>query len=295
MPSSRGGWGALSAVDDFEIKLTAEQEDAITAWSSDVWAFCTGAWPLATRTGQKGTREPKPIIWTQDKRRAEVRPFPAYPYLRDAVLHPIFHAPLDGGEPHRFTIRKPRQTFVSNGILTGCLWDVLFHPATEWLVAKNKAPEAIGFLKKRVRFMYNRLPRWFREWCPVRPKPAAAFHVEKTESYITAVASTFGVSGEAVGETAKVLFDECIRIRHFRAAWLAADAQSPVMVAVSAPPERGQPLDAESLAFFRELAEDRDEGSLTRSILGRSDWREMQDQWVDDDDDAAASALESVL
>lgn len=264
--------------------FSQEQLDAVELWRSDVWTFCTGTWPLDTGTGQKGERAPKPILWTEDKLAQRRRPFPRdYTYLRDCLLLPIFHAPRfdASGRPHkhRFVSPKPRQMFVTNGILAGCLWDVLFHEAVEWLVAKNKQSEAARFLKLRVRFMYNNLPTWFAGrtgpdgwpgYVNVSRKPAGEFAVTETGSRITAVARSFGESGEGVGETAKVLLDECIRLRNLGAVWDAVDAQAPVVVAVSAPPEVGQKVDPLSVARFRELCEDLEPGALTRTVLARA-------------------------
>lgn len=300
----------LAEGDDGEYQLSGEQQDAIGLWFASVWSFCTGVWPLDTGTGQKGSRAPQPILWTQDKMANEVRPFPQYEYLRYCILEPIFEAPRLGadGRPQklRFVIPKPRQLFVTNGILAGCLYHVLKTEAAEWLIAKNKAPEAAKFVKERVRFMYRHLPAWFcgrtgadarAGFRTVPSKPAGRFYVNETESAITPVARTFGESGEAVGETASVVLDEAIRIRNLPAVWAAADAQAPIMIAISAPPEKGQRIDPVSLAFFREMAEGLEPGALVKMIVGRSDLAGYLGADNDDEDDELpedASALAGV-
>lgn len=300
MPVARGGLlDLLEEEDDGEFVLTQEQSDAKDLWFSGVWPFCTGVWPLPRHAGSK-TTPPRPICWTQDKMVGEWRPFPHYEYLKECILEPIFEAPriAADGRPfkHRFAVPKPRQFFVTNGILIGCLWDVLKNKATEWLIAKNKQPEAERFIKERVRFTYDHLPAWFAGRSGKSPRagfrtvpmiPAGRFRVLETLSALTPVARTFGESGEAIGETAKVLLDECIRIRNLGAVYDAADAQSPVIVMVSAPPERGAAVDPRSLATFREKFEGLAPGTLTRSILGRSDLKIEPD----DIDDVAEVAV----
>lgn len=310
MPVARGGLRAFlhQRRDSGELRLSPEQEEAVAFWRENVWNFCTGVWPLPRHAGAKGSHEPKPIVWTQDKLRHEVRPFPAsFEYLRDCVLEPIFHAPrtAEDGSPFklRAVIPKPRQIFCTNGILVGCLWDVLFHEATEWLIAKNKAPEAERFVKERVRFTYSRLPEWFAGisgprsrlgWRTVPHKPAGRFEVRETGSKITPVSRTFGESGEAIGETADVLLDECIRLRGLRAVWAAADAQAPRMVAVSAPPERGARVDPDSVAFMRELMEGLPEGTLAKTVVGLEPADDDGDD-PDDTEDVSAFAGEAAI
>lgn len=282
----RGAWFGDEDEQDREVRLSNEEEDAVNYWGEDVWNFCTGVWPLPTRTGAKGTRTPRPIIWTQDKLRREVRHFPNDEYIRYAILRPIFSAPkLDSfGQPFRLRMAlwKPRQVFATNAILIGDLHDVIYHDATEWLIAKNKKPEAERFVAERVRFTYQRLPEFFRRWANAPRIPKGLFRVPRTGSSILPVARTFGESGEAIGETASVLLDEAIRFRGLRAVWMAADAQAPRLIAISAPPERGVRIDPESLAFFRELIEGLPEGTLTRAIAGMEDVRLDE---PDDDDD----------
>lgn len=284
MPVARGGLlGFLAEEDDSSFKLTAEQEDAVGHWFEHVWNFCTGTWPLQKYATK--VRPARPILWTQDKMVGERRPFPHYQYLNECILEPIFMGPRRGedGRPVklRITVPKPRQFFCTNGILGGCLWDVLRNEATEWMIAKNKLPEAARFVKERVRFMYENLPRWFagrsgpnarKGYRTVNPKPAYRFTVEENLSHITAVSRSFGETGEAIGETAKVLMDECIRLRNLPAVYDAADAQAPVIVLVSAPPERGARVDPISLAFFREMNEGLTPGTLMKTVAGRSDF-----------------------
>lgn len=291
-----------NAEDGFQ--LDNEQKEFVEFIFDDVWNFCTATWPLR---GTK-TRPAAPICWTQDKMRNEPRPFPHYEYLRDCILRPIFMAPRLGedGRPLklRFVVPKPRQFFVTNGILAGCLWHVLRTEAVEWLIAKNKAPEAEKFIKDRVRYMYRRLPSFLSGvagprsrsgYRTVNDKPAGRFTVEETLSHITAVSRTFGESGEAIGETANGLLDECIRIKNLPAVWAALDAQAPIIVAVSAPPEKGQPIDPRSLAFFRELCEGLEPGALVKTIVGRSDLeRANEDDDFDEPDLDSVSALEMV-
>jgi hypothetical protein len=305
MPVSRGGLISFldADEDDGSFTLDAEQEDFVGYITEHVWNFCTATWPLKSTK----SRDAMPIVWTQDKMRNEVRPFPHYEYLRDCILEPIFMAPRldERGQPRklRFIIPKPRQMFVTNGILAGCLWHVLTHEAAEWLVAKNKKDEAAKFIKERVRFMYRRLPAWLcgrsgpearQGYRTVNPKPAGRFWVDQMESGITAVARTFGESGEAIGETAAGVLDEAIRINNLPAVYAALDAQAPIIIMISAPPERGQRIDPRSLAFFREMAEGLEPGSLVKTITGRSDLAVPED---DDEDDTLedVSALEMAL
>ncbi len=299
MPAPRGGFASFLYADDEpeddEYRLTAEQEDAVGHWYEDVWNFVTGQYPLV---GTK-TADPRPIIWTKDKMVGEVRPFPHYPYLRDCVLRPIFEAPRrapDGrAAKHRFVGPKPRQVFFTNALLAGCLYDVSKHVATEWLIAKNTKPQAEKFVKERVRFMIAMMPRWFQRWLGgtrghIKEIPAGRVTIPRTDSHITAVARNLGEAGEVVGDTTKVLLDEAIRLRNLRAAWLAADAQSPCVVAVSAPPERGVRLDPLSVAFFRELWEGLEEGTLTKAVVQR---RRAEPE--DDDDFEPAPVAEAAL
>lgn len=305
MPSARGGLASFLYPEDQDedFKLDSEQEDFAGYIFEHVWNFCTATWPLV---GTK-TREAQPILWTQDKMRNEVRAFPQYEYLRECILEPIFMAPRldERGLPRklRFIIPKPRQMFVTNGILAGCLWHVLKHEAAEWLVAKNKKPEAEKFVKERVRFMYRHLPPWLsgRTGPSARPgfrtvneKPAGRFWVNETESGVTAVARTFGESGEAIGETASGVLDEAIRIANLPAVYAALDAQAPIIIMISAPPERGQRIDPRSLAFFREMAEGLEAGSLVKTIVGRSDLLPPEEDEPEDSLEDL-SALEEVV
>lgn len=304
MPVARGGiLDYLSEEEhDKSFKLTAEQQEAVDFWFEDVWNFCTGVWPLPRHVTEKGSLEPRPIIWTQDKMVGEVRSFPHYDYLNHCILKPVFMSPVRGedGRPlkRRYVDPKPRQFFVTNGLLIGCMWDVLKNPATEWLIAKNKEPEAARFIKERIRFSYSMLPAWFAGRGRPDPRPgfrtvasipAGRFEVNETLSRITPVARTFGESGEAIGETAKILLDECIRIRNLPAVYDAADAQAPVIVMVSAPPERAANVDPRSLGFFREAVAGLPPGALTKSIVGRS---ELEAEEVEPMD--GVSALEAV-
>ncbi len=306
MPVRRGGFRVFAdqyaQANDEEFVLDAEQEDAVGEWFSDVKSFCLGTWPL--KKYETKTRPAVPIIWTQDKLAEQVRPFPDYDYLFEGILRPIFEAPrLDAsGRPikYRYFIPKPRQMFVTNGILGGCLYHVLKQEASEFLIAKNKLPEAARFIKERVRFMYRRMPAWFSGqtgprarlgFRNVAEKPAGRFVVDETLSAITPVAQNFGSSGEAVGETASLVGDECVRIRNLPAVYAAADAMAPIIILVSAPPERGMPVDPLSLAFFREMFEGLEAGTLMKTVVGRSDLVPQED---DDDSFADVSALERI-
>lgn len=292
MISPRGAMFDFDFSDAPAVRLTQEQQDAIDLWSADVWEFCVGVWPLPRHVHQKGSAEPRPIIWTQDKLAREPRPFPAsYSYLKRAVLYPIFHAPKRDANGNPFRLRmvgwKPRQVFWTNAALIGMMWDTIFNEATEWLVAKNKKPEAMRFIRRRVRYTYEATPNWFQQWAAVPPKPRGEFNPPGTGSSILPVARTFGETGEAVGETASVFLDEAIRFRGLRQVWMAADAQAPRLIAISAPPERGVKLDPESLSFFRELAEGLPDGSLSRSVVGLDDLRPDADDDQEQEDISA--------
>lgn len=288
MIAPRGAFFSFDHAVDEGVKLTVEQKDAVDFWGGDVWNYCTGVWPLPRHAGAKGSAEPKPIIWTQDNLRRFPRPFPHDDYIRDAILHPIFNAPKldDYGLPFRLRMVgwKPRQVFWSNAALMGMKWDVLFNESSQWLVAKNKKPEAQRFIADRVRYSYERTPNWFQNWCGVPNKPRGDFKSPRTHSGILPVAKTFGESGEGVGETASVFLDEAIRFKGLRGVWMASEAQAPRLIAVSAPPEKGIRIDPLSLAFFRELAEGLPDGALT-SMLSESDEYQIEDEA----DDAAES------
>lgn len=288
MIAPRGAFFSFDFAGPEDIRLTQEQQDALDLWGSDVNEFCTGSWPLPRHVQAKGSFEPKPIIWTQDNLRREPRPFPRFEYLRGAVLDPIFKAPKadDYGLPFKLRMIgwKPRQVFWSNAALIGMLWDVLFNESSQWLVCKNKKPEAQGFIEHRIRYSFERTPYWFRDWANVPAKPRGSFEPPRTSSRILPVARTFGESGEAVGETASVFLDEAIRLKGLRGIWKAADAQAPRLIAVSAPPEKGIRIDADSLACFREMAEDLPEGSL-------SDLTNEVDELDEYEDDEPVSAL----
>jgi hypothetical protein len=249
-------------------KLTPEQSDAYALWASGPWEFLTGVWPLPRHAGSKGSDEPRPIFWTVDPYENRRRPFPHYDYLRYAVIEPIFSWPREDG-PLRMVLDKPRQVLATTGILAGMTWEVLFREAIMWLLAKNKREESQDLVVEKMRFAYENLPPWLRDYRTIKPKPAGRFRCLETGSVVKAVGQNFGKS-EAKGSTADVFIDEAVLLTNLKAAWEAAGAMARRMVAVATPPEDGEAV-PESVLFFRELLEGRPAGELSDVVVRDDD------------------------
>ncbi len=250
-------------------KLTTEQRDAYTLWSGDCWAFLTGVWPLPRHVAEKGSKAPKPIVWTNDPHENQHRPFPAeYDYLRYALVEPITLWP-HGERLPPMVADKPRQEFVTTGILLTITHEVLFKKAVMWLVAKNKKEEAQDLIVEKMRFCHDHLPKWLRLYRPVNRKPAGRFRGLKTGSVAKAVGRNFGQS-EAKGSTADVFIDEAPLLGKLESAVEAAQAMARRIVMVGTPPEEGQ-ADPDSVAYYRSLITGTPKAKPGETVVGAPD------------------------
>ncbi len=261
-----------------ERKLTAEQKDALALWGGDCWTFLTGVWPLPRHVAEKGSQEPRPIVWTNDPHENQIRPFPAeFEYLRYALVEPITQWPrgAEGRDLPPMVVDKPRQEFVTTGILLILEWEILFLEAVMWLVAKNKREESQDLIVEKMRFAHERLPAFLQRARPINRKPAGRFGCKVTGSVAKAVGRNFGQS-EAKGSTADVLIDEGPLLPNLEPSVEAAQAMARRTIVVGTPPEDGR--NPEAVRYYHGMIIGAPRKEANETIVGApdEDWQPQE-------------------